>query len=157
MDVKYINPFINATLNVLDTMAFTKAEAGKPYIKHNHTALGDVTGVIGLTGNASGTISVSFAEKSILSIVSNMLGEQINELNEDIKDAVGEITNMISGQARQELENLGRSLRAAIPTVIMGKGHTVAHVTSHPIIAIPFSTANGDFTIEVCFERAKES
>lgn len=153
MDIKYVNPFINATLNVLETMAFTKAEAGKPYVKKDQVAPGDVSGVIGLTGDVSGTISVSFAEKSILSIVSNMFGEEMKELNEEIKDAVGEITNMISGQARQELENLGRPLQAAIPTVIMGKNHSISHVTSHPVIAIPFSTANGDFTIEICFEQ----
>ena len=33
MDVKLINPFINATLNVLQTMAFVKCQAGKPYLK----------------------------------------------------------------------------------------------------------------------------
>jgi chemotaxis protein CheX len=153
MDVKYVNPFINATLNVLETMASTKAEARQPYIKKDQTARGDVSGVIGLTGDASGTISVSFGKKSILSIVSNMLGEEMKELNEEIKDAVGEIANMISGQARQELENMGRSLQAAIPTVIMGKDHSIGHMTRHPIIAIPFSTPNGDFTIEVCFEQ----
>lgn len=76
----------------------------------------------------------------------------MKELNEEIKDAVGEITNMISGQARKELEELGRSLKAAIPTVVMGKNHSITHITSHPIIAIPFSTDNGDFTIEVCLE-----
>ncbi|MBW1739586.1 MAG: chemotaxis protein CheX [Deltaproteobacteria bacterium] len=153
MDVKYINPFINATINVLETMAFTKAEAGKPYLKKDQVAQGDVTGVIGLIGGVSGTISVSFTEKSILSIVSNMFGEEMKELNEEIKDAVGEITNMISGQARQELEGMGISLKAAIPSVIVGKNHSINHITKHPIIAIPFNTANGGFTIEVCFEK----
>jgi len=153
MDAKFIDPFISATLNVLETMAFTKAEAGKPYLKKDQIASGDVSGVIGLTGEVSGTFSVSYTEKSILAIVSNMLGEEIREINEEIKDAVGEITNMIAGQARQELDQLGRSLQAAIPTVIMGKNHTVTHVTAYPIIAIPFSTSNGGFTIEVCFEQ----
>jgi chemotaxis protein CheX len=157
MDVKFVNPFINATVNVLETMAFTKAEAGKPYLKNEEVASGDVSGVIGLTGEVMGTISVSFTEKSILAIVSNMLGEEIKELNEEIKDAVGEITNMISGQARQELEQLGRSLQAAIPSVIMGKNHSITHVTSHPVVAVPFSTSNGAFTIEICFEKPKES
>jgi len=50
MDAKFIDPFISATLNVLDTMAFTKAEAGKPYLKKDQIASGDVSGVIGLTG-----------------------------------------------------------------------------------------------------------
>lgn len=128
MDVKLINPFINATLNVLETMAFTKARAEKPYLKKDQVACGDVSGVIGLTGEASGTISVSFTEKSILAIVSNMLGEEIKELNEEIQDAVGEITNMISGQARRELEGLGKRLKAAIPTVITGKNHTITQL-----------------------------
>ena len=152
MDANLINPFIDATLNVLGTMASTKAQAGKPYIKKDKVARGDVTGVIGLTGEARGSISVSFSEKSILAIVSNMFGEEIKELNEEIKDAAGEITNMISGQARKILEELGRTLHGAIPSVIMGKNHTLTHMTTSPIIAIPFSTDNGDFTIEVCIE-----
>lgn len=153
MDVNLINPFIEATLNVLETMASTKAQNGKPYLKKDEVARGDVSGVIGMTGETKGTVSVSFTEKSILAIVSNMLGEEIKELNEEIKDAVGEITNMISGQARQKLEEFGRPLKAAIPTVIMSKNHTITHVTTHPIIAIPFSTDDGEFTIKVCFER----
>ena len=153
MDVKMINPFIEATLHVLETMAFTMAEGGKPYLKTDQIAKGDVSGILGLTGDAKGTISVSFSEKSILTIVSNMFGEEIEELNEEVKDAVGEITNMISGQARQKLDELGMSLKAAIPTVIMGKSHSITHFTKERIIAIPFTTENGGFTIEVCFEQ----
>jgi len=152
MDANLINPFIDATLNVLGTMASTRARAGKPYIKKDKVARGDVTGVIGLTGEARGTISVSFSEKSILAIVSNMFGEEIKELNEEINDAVGELSNMISGQARKRLEDLGKTLHGAIPSVIMGKNHTLTHMTTSPVIAIPFSTDNGDFTIEVCIE-----
>ena len=152
MDANLINPFIDATLNVLGTMASTKAEHGKPYLKKDKVARGDVTGVIGMTGETNGTISVSFTENSILAIASNMFGEEIKELNEEIKDAAGEITNMISGQARKILDELGRTLHGAIPSVIMGKNHTLTHMTTSPVIAIPFSTDNGDFTIEVCIE-----
>jgi len=55
MDATIINPFINATINVLDTMAFVKANPGKPYLKKDDTARGDVTGVVGVTGAAHGT------------------------------------------------------------------------------------------------------
>ena len=153
MDARLINPFIDATLNVLETMASTKAQVGKPYLKKEQVARGDVSGVIGLTGEASGTISVSFTERSILSIVSKMLGEEIKEVNDQIKDAVGEVTNIISGQARQKIEELGTSIQAAIPTVVVGKNHVITHVTTYPVIAIPFTTDNGEFTIEVCFEE----
>ena len=152
MDVKLVNPFINATVKVLETMAGTKANPGKPYVKKDKVARGDVTGLIGITGEANGTISVTFDEGSILGIVSRMFGERQKSLNDEISDAVGELTNMISGQGRRKLEQDGRHFQAAIPSVISGKDHVINHITSGPIIAIPFSTDGGRFTIEICLE-----
>lgn len=152
MDVNLINPFLEATQHVLQTIANINAEKGKPYLKKDHVAKGDVSGVIGLAGDMNGIISVTFTEKCILYIVTGMFGEEMKELNDEIGDAVGEIANMISGQARQKLEEQGTNLQAAIPSVIMGKNHVISHLTKQPIIALPFSTKGGDFTIEICFE-----
>jgi chemotaxis protein CheX len=152
MDVKLVNPFIEATLHVLSSLAFTRAKAGKPFLKKDSIASGDVSGIVGLSGEARGTISVSFSEESILAIVGNMFGEPVKEINDEVKDAVGEILNIVSGQARQKLEAMGRSLKGAIPTVITGKNHAISHITKQPIVAIPFETDNGHFTIEVCIE-----
>ncbi len=156
MDSKMINPFINATLNVLETMAFVKAEAEKPYVKKDNVAQGDVSGVVGFTGDANGTVSVTFNELCILKIVSNMFGEEMKELNSEISDAVGEITNMISGQARKELEEIGKVFHAAIPSVISGKNHKLESMTKGPKIAIPFKTDAGSFIIVVCLESESD-
>ena len=137
MDVNIVNPFIEATRHVLSSMAFTKSTAGKPYLKKDNIAQGDVTGIVGLIGEARGTISVSFSEECILAIVSNMFGEPIKEINDEVKDAVGEIINIVSGQARQKLETTGRVIKGAIPTVISGKNHTITHITKQPIVAVP--------------------
>lgn len=153
MDVKYINPFINSTIHVLNTVARTEVIAGKPYLKKDKFARGDVSAIIGLTGDVGGTISVSFTEKCILSIVAAMFGEKVDSLNDEIGDAVGEISNMISGQARQVLEGMDMNLQAAIPSVIMGKDHQITHITQHPVIAIPFETKSGPFTLEVSFRK----
>lgn len=152
MDVKLVNPFIEATTHVLLSMAFTKSKAGNPYLKKDNIARGDVTGIVGLIGEARGTISVSFTEDCILNIVSNMFGEEITEINDEVKDAVGEILNIVSGQARQKLEGLGRVLKGAIPTVISGKDHCITHITKQPIVAVPFESEKGSFTIEICIE-----
>ncbi|RPJ82671.1 MAG: chemotaxis protein CheX [Deltaproteobacteria bacterium] len=153
MDASLINPFINATINVLQTMAFIKCKAEKPYLKKDDVAKGDVTGVIGITGESNGTIAVTFEEETILKIVSNMFGEEMKQLNSEVADAVGELTNMISGQARRELEENGKVFEAAIPSVVSGKNHQITHYTDGPKIAIPFITDGGRFTIEVCLEN----
>jgi chemotaxis protein CheX len=152
LDVKIINPFINATLNVLETMAFIKSEAQKPYLKKENVAKGDVSGIVGFTGDTDCTVFITFDESCIVKIVSNMLGEQINEINDEIKDAVGELTNMISGQARKELEEMGKLFQGGIPSVVSGKNHELMPLTKGPRIAIPFKTDFGSFTIEVALE-----
>ena len=68
MDIKLINPFIEATLHVIETIASTSAKAGKPFVKKDKVARGDVSGVIGLTGGAMGMVSVSFSETCILAL-----------------------------------------------------------------------------------------
>ncbi len=151
MNVEYINPFLKATSNVLKTMAFTESTPGKPYLKKDSQAGGDISGVIGITGETEGSLSVSFSEACICLVVSNMFGEPITEINQEVEDAVGEITNMISGDARRELAEKGIMLKSGIPTVISGKNHTVKHMTSGPVIAIPFTTKAGDFIVEVGF------
>ena len=152
MDVKIINPFINATLNVLETMAFIKSEAENPYLKKDNFAKGDISGVVGFTGETNGTVFITFDESCIFKIVSNMFGEPINEINDDIKDAVGELTNMISGQARKELEEIGKVFQGAIPSVVTGKNHELMPMTKGPRVAVPFRTDFGSFTIEVALD-----
>jgi chemotaxis protein CheX len=94
MDVRFINPFLDATENVLRTMAFVEPKVGKPYLKKDNAAKGDISGIIGLTGDLRGSLGLSFSEACIVRIVSNMLGESLTGIDNDVKDAVGEITNM---------------------------------------------------------------
>jgi chemotaxis protein CheX len=153
MDVKFINAFLEGTVNVLKTMAFVEPKAGAPYIKKDSMAFGDISGIIGLTGGAKGSLALSFSEACILKIVSNMLGEEMTTVNHDISDAVGEITNMVSGSARKILESRGITVSAAIPTIVAGKNHSIIHVLSGPSIIIPFSIAAGSFVVDICISE----
>ena len=155
MDVKYINPFLNGTLEVLKTMAFMDAHPGRIYVKESNIAAGDVSGIIGITGDATGSLAISFTEACICHIVSRMLGETHETADKDVFDAVGEITNMISGVARTYLEKQGMTVYAAIPTVIYGKNHTIDPVLDSPSIIIPFSTEKGDFVVDVCIKTTE--
>ena len=153
MNVKFINPFLEGTISVLKTMAFVEPKAGKPYLKVDSLAKGDISGIIGLTGSATGSLALSFNEAAILKIVSNMLGENIKTMSDEIKDAVGEITNMISGVARKNLEVDGFYIQAAIPTVVTGKNHTITHVMGGQSLIIPFEIAEGAFVVDVCLNE----
>jgi chemotaxis protein CheX len=151
-DAEIAKPFVHATKHVLSTMAMIDPTPGKPYVKKNDAAAGDVSAVVGLIGDKQGSISISFSKKCAVAIVKNMLGDDIQDIVQDAKDAVGEITNMISGQARAGLAQMGLTMQASTPTIIFGDNHTISHVSSGPVVAIPFTSEYGDFTVEFCFQ-----
>ena len=150
MNVKFINPFLDSTVNVLSTMAAVHPIPGKPFLKQQEETCGDVSGIIGLTGSARGSMAISFSTGSILQIVRNMLGEEHDSVDSDICDAVGELTNMVSGDARKRLEQEGLSITASLPTVVTGRDHVINHVLPGPSIIIPFDTEKGPFYVDVC-------
>jgi chemotaxis protein CheX len=156
MDVKFINPFLQGTVEVLKKMAFIEARPGKVYLKQTALAHGDVSGVIGITGDMIGSLAISFNESCICHLLSSMLGESFAEANQDVFDGVGELTNMISGVARTYMEKDGLLVYAAIPSVVYGKNHTINHILKSPSIVIPFVTDQGAFVVDICIKRSSE-
>ena len=154
MNVTFINPFLEAVVNVLKTMAFTEPTPGKPFLKKkSDVSQGDVTGVIGVTGPVKGSVALSFTEAAILHVVSSMFGEECREVNSEVEDAVGELSNMICGDARRMLEGMGHPFQGSIPSIISGKGHKITHIVPGPSIVMPFTVGGGaSFFVEVCFE-----
>ena len=152
MDPSLAKPFIKATKDVLSAMAALEVVAGTPYVKKNTMTCGLVSAMIGITGDRQGAFCVSFERDTAVHIVKQMLGDAIEDILQDVQDAMGEITNMISGQARVGLVDMGLKLQGSTPSVIMGDNHTIAHMSSAVAIAIPFSCEAGTFTLEFCFE-----
>lgn len=149
MKAELINPFIDSTMNVLSTMAQVKPVPGKPYLKQDNRSWGVVTGIIGLAGaEMVGNMMVSFEEKCILHIVSQMLMEKYTEVNDEVIDAVGEITNMITGGVKKGLLDHGLKFDLAIPVMIKGENVELTQLTKAPIIVVPFDTEQGKFVVE---------
>ena len=154
MKVEYINPFIIATKKVLSTMAFMESKPGRPGLKEegNVKAMGDISAVIELTGESKGSIAISFTKDCILSVAQQMFGQEYADIDEEIVDMVGEIVNMVSGEARRELAKLGFHFSAGIPVTFKGPGHDIPHFVQARVILIPFETKSGKYYIEAAFD-----
>ncbi len=149
MNVAFINPFIESTLRSLDMMAGIQAEKSGLELKEDLITTYDVSAIIGLTGETSGSIIISMPEALACRIASNMLMEEIKSLNKNVEDAIGEIGNIVVGDARRSLIQDGHQLNISIPTVVIGVGHKISRSGDVPCIAIPFTTEFGDFEVNV--------
>lgn len=155
MDVNFINPFLDATMKTLETQCSTKATPGQIFMKNRGDKFsGDISGVIGLVTDVfTGSVVISFPAATFLAIMTRMLGEECNEINDMIRDGAGELTNIIFGQAKITLNKQGFGIKTALPSVIAGHDHTVVPMTNGPRVAIPFETDVGPFSIEICLSQ----
>jgi len=158
VNVEFINPFIDATKNVFATMCQVEVTRKKLFLKDDYKMLGDVSGVMGLSGVATGTVVVSMPTALACLVVGNMFGEPPKaELSPEVADAVGEIINMISGQAKAALVKTKYHFTISIPSVVTGAGHEVMHKKGTPNIVVLFEGAGHEFSLQVCLAPTDSS
>ncbi len=152
MRAEILNPFIAATVDVLTTMAGIDPRRGSPSVKTENGASFDVSGLVGLSGQVKGFVVLSFRESAVLHVVSGFLGEPVGEVNEHVRDAVGELTNMVAGGAKRALADAGYELKISVPSVVVGANHTITRPSGVPCFEIPFETDAGPFSVELCLK-----
>lgn len=154
VDVKLINAFLESLLHVLYTMAQTEAEHKTPTLKTDSIAKGDVSGMINMKGSEiTGTIAISFSEDTILEIAKRMIGVELRAIDDTINDLVGEITNMVTGGAKQILIDAGHVFDMSQPQVFAGKKHQIEHQIDDRVIHVPFQSSSGIFYAEFSFQN----
>ena len=149
MDPKYIQPFVVAVKKVFDTMINVPFSLGRPVLKNGNEVPHEISGIIGLSGNVTGCVVISLSNAVAFQLVSALLGEEVNEMNEDCTDAIGEIANMIAGNAKTDFPGDGNNI--SVPSVVFGR-HKVTYPSGIPIISIPCRTEKGDLIIEVALK-----
>jgi chemotaxis protein CheX len=144
-----VNAFLGATLNVMETMALTRARAGD-VATTSRGASGGVTGLCGLAGEAwSGVVAVRFTAPAILTIGSSMRGESVSAIDDALRATVADLTVQIADRARKELAGRGYRFSLALPAVVAGADPDLSLGTSAPAIVLPFATDGGEFTVEI--------
>ncbi|MDR1958389.1 MAG: chemotaxis protein CheX [Planctomycetaceae bacterium] len=150
VEVDFINPVISSLEETFETMLDCKLARTGLALKENNTTLHPISGIIGISGRmAIGTVVLSLSIPVALHAASTMLMTEITEPDEDVMDAVGELTNMVSGSTKAKLSKYNLSM--GLPSVFHGSNcHIHFPSSSHPI-AIPFQSPWGALALEVGF------
>ena len=150
MDVKFINPFLVAVQNIFDTMIDLSFSIGKPALKKDPVPSYEVSGIIGLSGSVSGCAVINLSKELALKLASALLDEEFTELNDDCTDAIGEIANMIAGNAKTDFPVENTSI--SVPSVVVGK-HKMTYPSGVPIVSIPCETSGGQLVIDIALKQ----
>lgn len=116
VDEKDLRIFIDGALHYFNQVSDESAEVRTPYLIKDDLVMQDYTGIIGVSGIRKGMIYFS-APRAMLRHILLVLGE--SETGDELyTDLVGEIANIISGNARR---NLGSEFNISVPEVVRDK------------------------------------
>lgn len=145
LDVAYVNPFIRAVNGLFTTMVKVPSTLGKPRLREKDEDLSRrfvVSVEIGLQGGPDGVVAVSFMRPVALAVASSLAGCTFQAIDDDCRDALGEIGNMLVGQAKVELPGGGASM--SVPRVI---DTADLMFPTGPVLLVPFDTPVGRFLV----------
>lgn len=83
----------------------------------------DYTAMIGLAGDICGVLSFRCSNDSAAQIASKMLGTNDDVSAQCIRDALGEICNMVAGAFKAQVMDLIDQCMLSVPTVVSGKDY----------------------------------
>ncbi|MBZ5724900.1 MAG: chemotaxis protein CheX [Acidobacteriia bacterium] len=111
-----------ATINVFSTMLGVEIDCGPGCVETSSPETNDgIVSFIGVAGPWTGTGSLTCSPLMACRISSQMLMSEFESVNEDVLDAVAEVTNMIIGNVKTDLEPHLGALGLSIPTVVYGR------------------------------------
>lgn len=136
-----------STESVFETMCGWELTSHEPIRGEGFSPRHDISGIISLGGELKATVVVSIGLDLIYSASESILGLRPSEVNADVIDLVGEIANMIGGNAKERLSMPNVTL--GLPTVVAGAGHYIAHNSHMEISMLPFDCPSGELSVEL--------
>ncbi len=147
--MEFTKKIVETTEELFNTMIFLEVSADPPFAEGKQAIGCHVSAMIGLTGDFSAMLGIHCPETTGLAISGAMLGMEIEAIDADVKDALGEIANMLAGGLKERFAAEGLNLELAIPTAISGKSYTIASSTKNNRVIIPFNIEQGQFFVEM--------
>ncbi len=120
MDVKAINPFLDAFKEVMPVFGFTSIQkTGLDLVKKIDAF--DTLVTLGIVGDIEGNVIYSMDSKVAMSIASKMMmGAPVNSFDEMAQSAISELSNMLTAKASIYLYKNGIKTNISTPTLLFG-------------------------------------
>ncbi|MDD5658716.1 MAG: chemotaxis protein CheX [Actinomycetota bacterium] len=156
MNEKIIAYIEKAVDEIFSTMIFIQPVYEKPIIRKKNDVCvpkkKDITGIVGLGGKLTASVMVHFEKESALKVTSSMLGVDYKEIDSDVIDAVGEVSNMISGGIKREFAAIGIELDQSLPIVVNGKDFDTNCINIDNSVLMPFKIDGHNMFVEFSFK-----
>jgi chemotaxis protein CheX len=147
-----------ASEEVFSTMLAMELQTADAYVEHTGAlANNGVVSFIGLAGSWVGTGSISCSATLACQLAGALMMSEYTSVNEEVLDAVAEVTNMIMGNVKTSLEEQLGPMGLSIPTVVYGRNFSSRTVGKQEWSVVPFKVGTEDLEVQVCLAPGRNA
>lgn len=137
-----------AMAEIFASMVMMEIDVSETHLDLDAPLKESITAIIGFSGTSKGLVALHVPKDVALAITSSFLMMEVAELNEDVKDAIGELTNMISGEVKNKLMSNGLSVDLSVPTTIVGDSYDFRCGADTERVITSFKVDSGIFSVD---------
>lgn len=152
MDVRLINPFVEAVAEVMPQLGFKSVEKVGLEMKNGSIPGMGVMALIGVAGTIKGNVIYNMELDYAKQIASNMMmGTPVPELDDMAQSAISEMANMLCANASIKLSNMGIQTDISTPTIMVGND-VVLKVAVDKVLSIKIVLDGIPISVDVAIE-----
>ena len=140
---------IDSTQEIFSSMIFLEVTPGAPFKRENEPLRDSISGMIGLAGTIKGSLTIHLTNTSALAVTTAFLGMDVEEIDEDVKDAIGELANMLGGSLKSVLDPNGSDIKLSMPSTVYGEEYSIDCLAQAETVAVPFTFDGQTFIVEL--------
>jgi chemotaxis protein CheX len=148
MNVKFMNPFVEAAVEVLKAEVGLECERGKLSLQKSAMTTNDITVLLNLVGDLQGVVLYGLSKDTALKMVSNIMGQTFDDFDNLAQSGIAELGNVITGSATVKLSATGFKAMISPPTLVTGRGVQISTL-DFPRIVVPLTTDAGEIVIHL--------
>jgi len=147
--VDHAQHIIESTQEIFSSMIMLDVTPGEPFKRNDDILTNSISGIIGLAGATKGLLAIHLPETSALAVTTAFLGMDVEGIDEDVRDAVGELANMLGGSLKSVLDPNGSDIQLSMPSAIHGEEYSVDCLAGAQTITVPFHFDDLSFMVEL--------
>ena len=147
--MKYAQDIADSTQEIFSSMVMLEVSPGEPFVRASSKLTHSISGIIGLAGSVKGMLAIHLPDKAALAITTAFLGMDVEEIDEDVCDAIGELANMLGGSMKTILDPEGSNIQLSMPSAVHGEEYAVDCLADAESVTVPFAFDGQTFLVEL--------
>lgn len=138
-----------ATQEIFSSMVMLEVSPKEARQRTSPTFVKSISGIVGLAGTVKGNLSIHLPAEVATTVTTAFLGMDVDEVNEDVCDAIGELANMLAGAVKTALDPAGSDIKLSMPSTVFGDEYSLDCAHCGISVLVPFELEGREFSVEL--------